>query len=57
MEIKEIEKLGLKRSYEIFLSAKELEDLKATKLNSIAKSVKMDGFRPGKAPKDIVEKE
>jgi trigger factor len=57
MEIKEIEKLGLKRTYEIFLSAKELEDLKATKLDSIAKSVKMDGFRPGKAPKDIVEKE
>ncbi|MDR2008374.1 MAG: trigger factor [Alphaproteobacteria bacterium] len=55
MEIKELSKEGLKRSYSVSISAAELEAEKAKKLQSIAKKATIDGFRAGKAPLDKVE--
>ncbi len=47
---------GLKRCYNVLLSEDELENAKISKLQEIAKKVKLDGFRPGKVPLDIVKR-
>ncbi len=47
---------GLKRCYNILLSSEELEAAKISKLQEIAKKIKLDGFRPGKVPVDVVKR-
>lgn len=56
MEIlsKENDRLG--RCYAIKISQKELDDTFAVKLQEAAKRIRLDGFRPGKAPFDVVKR-
>jgi trigger factor len=55
MAAKEIENKGLKRSYEVEISAKDLEKMTNTRLGEIAKTVNLKGFRKGKAPLNVVK--
>ncbi|MDR1333707.1 MAG: trigger factor [Holosporaceae bacterium] len=47
---------GLKRRYNVWISKEELSVTEGTKLLEVAKQVKLDGFRPGKVPLDIVKR-
>jgi trigger factor len=47
---------GLKRSCAILLSKEDLDAATKDKLREIAKKVRLDGFRPGKAPLDILKR-
>jgi len=47
---------GLKRCYNVLITLEEVERVKMGKLQEIAKKVKMDGFRPGKVPLNIVDR-
>ena len=55
MSAKEIENKGLKRAYEVEVSADNLEKRTNARLGEIAKTVNMKGFRKGKAPMNVVK--
>lgn len=55
MEIKEISTDNLKKVFEVNVSSLELQDIKKNKVDSIAKNAKVQGFRPGKVPSNILE--
>lgn len=52
---KEVENKGLKRAYEVEVSADNLEKRQNARLGEIAKTVNMKGFRKGKAPLNVVK--
>ena len=54
MEYKEITNKGLKRAYEFVVEAKEFADSIDLKINEVKKTIKIDGFRPGKVPNNII---
>lgn len=47
---------GLKRCYNVLIQPKELEQALEVKLKETAKRVRLDGFRPGKVPVDVVRR-
>lgn len=47
---------GLKRCYNVLLDPADIERVETDKLREVAKKVKMDGFRPGKVPVDVVRR-
>lgn len=47
---------SLKRCYNVLISTREIEDAVDAKLKDTAKGVKVNGFRQGKAPVDIVKR-
>lgn len=47
---------GLKRDYTVLVSPEEIEEAFVNKLKEKAATVRMDGFRPGKVPLDIVKR-
>ncbi len=47
---------GLKRCYNVLIQPKELEQALEVKLQETAKKVRLDGFRPGKVPVDVVKR-
>lgn len=55
MNIKEIEIKGLKHSYNITISAEDLNKKIEKKLAEVSKSIKMPGFRKGKIPLNILQ--
>ncbi len=55
MEYKEIKNEGLKREFELLVKAKDLEKRVEEELNSIAATIKVPGFRPGKVPFSLVK--
>lgn len=57
MNIKELKSEGLKKEYKVTLPSKNFEDKVSKKLEEVSKKVKIQGFRPGKAPKALVEKQ
>lgn len=57
MNVKELKSEGLKKEYKLTLPSKNFEDKVAKKLEEVSKKVKIQGFRPGKAPKAMVEKQ
>lgn len=57
MEIKELKAQGLKKQFSIKVPAKKFEDAVNKKLDEISRKAKIQGFRPGKAPKAMVEKQ
>jgi trigger factor len=57
MDYKETINIGLKRSYEVNLAAADIAKLVDQKIIEIQKTIKMDGFRPGKVPTDLIKKQ
>lgn len=56
MKVKEIKNEGLVREYKITLPAGALNDKVEQRLKTVAKKIKMPGFRPGKVPLTLVKK-
>ena len=55
MNVSETKSVGLLREYKIVITADEIEGAVAEKLEEIAATVKMPGFRPGKVPLSVVK--
>ncbi len=56
MKVKEVKSEGLSREYNVTISAKDFDAEVEKKLNKIAKTVSMAGFRAGKVPFAMVKK-
>lgn len=56
MKVKEVKSEGLSREYNVTISAKDFGAEVEKKLNTIAKTVSMAGFRAGKVPFAMVKK-
>lgn len=56
MEIVETTNEGLKRAYELTISAKDIASKIDAEIKKVAPQVKMPGFRPGKVPANLVRK-
>ena len=56
MKVKEVKSEGLSRKYSVTISAKDFDAEVEKKLNKIAKTVSMAGFRAGKVPFTMVKK-
>ena len=54
MNYKETLNSGLKRGYEVILESEELNKNIEAKIEEVKKTIKMDGFRPGKVPTNII---
>lgn len=54
IQVQEVLNEGLKRAYTITVPKAELDEAKTERLQALAKKAKIQGFRPGKAPLDIV---
>lgn len=55
MKINSSQADGLKRTYEIVIASKEVDDQLASQLESIGKKAKIPGFRPGKIPMSVLK--
>ena len=55
MDINEISKDGLALEYELKLTAQDLDSKISTRLEEVAKTANMPGFRPGKVPMTVVK--
>lgn len=55
MQVKETENKGLKRSYIVTVPADELDKRIDSRLKEIATTVRIKGFRPGKAPLNVIK--
>jgi len=56
MQVNEVKSEGLSREYKIALPANEIEEKLSTRLEEIAKTATMPGFRPGKVPVKVLKK-
>lgn len=56
MKILDKQAEGLSRHYTVLAEPSDVERFAARKLQDIAKKVKMDGFRPGKVPVEVVQR-
>ncbi len=55
MNYKETINKGLKRGYEVIIKSEDFDNGISTKTEEIRKTIKVDGFRPGKVPASIVQ--
>ncbi|MBQ8436548.1 MAG: trigger factor [Alphaproteobacteria bacterium] len=55
MNITELKSEGLKKEYKVTVSAQEFDKEVDAKINAIAKTVKLPGFRAGKAPVSMIK--
>lgn len=56
MQIKETINKGLKRAYQLTITAGDIADKIEAEVKKIAPQVKMPGFRPGKVPANLIKK-
>ena len=56
LQVKETKSEGLRREFKIAVSAKEIESKIGDRLSDLARSVRLPGFRPGKAPLAILKR-
>lgn len=56
MKAVESKKEGLKREYKVTVPASELDQGMKARLTELSKTMKVPGFRPGKAPLELLEK-
>ncbi|MDG1003607.1 MAG: trigger factor [Emcibacteraceae bacterium] len=56
MKISDKENNGLKRAYEVVISAAEVDIKVDAEILELQKTIKMPGFRPGKAPVSLLKK-
>jgi trigger factor len=54
MQVTETNADGLKREFKIVISAGELEDQISHRLDELARSIRLPGFRPGKVPQKLL---
>lgn len=54
MNVKELKSEGLKKVFQITISHTDFENKVADKVSALAKTTKLPGFRPGKAPKAML---
>lgn len=55
MKVKELKADGLQKRYAVTIENEEFENKVDAKLDHIAKTTKIPGFRPGKAPKEMLK--
>ena len=55
MKTKELKASGLNKKYSVIIENEEFEAKVDAKINQLAKNTKLPGFRPGKAPKDMLK--
>ena len=55
MKVEEGKVKGLKREFKVVIPAKDMEKIVEAKLDELAKTTKLPGFRPGKAPKAMLK--
>lgn len=55
MNVTELKSEGLKKEYKVVVPAKDMESKVDAKLKQVSKNVKLPGFRPGKAPKEMLK--
>lgn len=55
MKVTELKNEGLNRSYKIVIPSKQIHDAIDKRINEVAATAKIDGFRPGKVPLTIVK--
>ncbi len=55
MQVTETNAEGLKRAFKVQLDAREIDDKMTGRLEELGKNVKVPGFRPGKAPIQILK--
>lgn len=56
MQVKEISHKGLKHSLEVTVPASDIAKHTESRLKEVGKTVRLPGFRPGKAPMDLLQK-
>lgn len=56
MQVKELKKAGLTHELEVTVPVADLQKTSDKKLQEVSKTLRMPGFRPGKAPIDFVRK-
>lgn len=56
MQVKEISHKGLKHNLEVTVPASDIAKHTESRLKEVGKTVRLPGFRPGKAPMDILQK-
>lgn len=56
LKFKETVNQGLKRSFEVVVSAQKIDEHVKTELQKVGQKVKIPGFRPGKVPFDVLQK-
>ena len=54
MQATQLKKEGLSSEFKVVVTSKELDEKVSAKLSSYSKKVKIDGFRPGKVPENVV---
>lgn len=55
MKATELKSEGLKKEYSVVIPAADFEKQVDAKINQVAKTTKLPGFRPGKAPKEMLK--
>lgn len=55
MNVTETKSEGLKKEFKVVIPAKDFDKEVDAKINEVSKSVKLPGFRPGKAPKEMLK--
>jgi hypothetical protein len=50
MQVTEVKTEGLEREFRVAVPAAEIEQRITTRLQELARTIRMPGFRPGKAP-------
>ena len=54
MQVTETKSEGLNRQFKVALPAKEIEEKISHRLQELAKTVRLPGFRPGKVPVSVL---
>ena len=57
MQVTETAAEGLKREFKVTVAASEIESRVQSRLARLAKTVRLPGFRPGKAPLPLLKKQ
>ena len=57
MQVEQVAAEGLKREFKVIVPAGEIEQRVRTRLEKLAKTVRLPGFRPGKAPLPLLKKQ
>ncbi|MEK0084436.1 trigger factor [Benzoatithermus flavus] len=57
MQVTQIAAEGLKREYKVTVPASEIESRVQSRLEKLAKTIRLPGFRPGKAPLPLLKKQ